>query len=119
MSLPVLLAVAHDRDLLERLQAQLGARYRSDYRVECIGDAEQALALLTELADDGADVALVLADAAFWEGRDGVALDRVRTLHGDAKRALLIEPDAWIDPEASDAIRDAIALGRIDYYVIE
>lgn len=118
MSLPVLLAFDEDRDALLILSAHLGARYREDYRVECLAEPDEALRLLTELADGGDDVALVLAGNGLWEAGDGEGLERIRRLHPHAKRALLVRPDAWTDQETSAAIRDSIALGQIDHYVI-
>lgn len=118
MSLPVLLAVSEDREVLKSLKAQLCPRYARDYRVECVGDTDEALDLLTDLADAGEELALVLAGNAVWEARGGEGLARVRKLHPHAKRALLVQPDAWVDQPTAQAIRDSIALGRIDYYVI-
>ena len=45
-------------------------------------------------------------------------LDEVRHLHPHAKRGLLIEWGDWGDPATGEAIFDAIARGRIDYYVL-
>jgi hypothetical protein len=53
MPLPVLLAVDEDRDALEDVETHLVRRYGRDYRVECLGDPEEALRLLTELAHAG------------------------------------------------------------------
>ena len=61
MRLPVLLAVDDDRDALDDVETQLVQRYAHDYRIESLGDPEEALRTLQELADGGEDVALVLA----------------------------------------------------------
>src|SRR5262245_3850907 len=118
MPLPVLLAVHEDRDVLASLEAQLAPRYARDYRVDCLADAEAALELLAELADEATEVALVLAGDALWDHAGGAGLDQVRTRHPHAKRALLIEPEALTDRPTAVAIRDSVALGRVDYYVI-
>ena len=61
MAVPVLLAFEPDHESLSFLQTQLVQRYSADYRVECLEDPDLALRRLTELADIGEDVALVLA----------------------------------------------------------
>jgi thioredoxin reductase (NADPH) len=107
---PVLLAVDEDRDALEDVAAQLVQRYSHDYRVESVSDPDEALRALQELADAGEDVALVLAASSNL-------LERVRQLHPHTGRALLVPGNASSDREVAAAIRDSIALGRIDYYV--
>ena len=118
MPLPLLLAVDEDHDALEDVETHLVRRYGRDYRVECLGDPEEALRLLTELAHAGEEVALVLAAKSLWDTTGGELLERVRQLHPHAKRALLVPYGAWTDPPTAEAIRDSLALGRIDYYVL-
>ena len=117
MGLSLLLAVDEDRDALAEVEAQLVRRYAQDYRVECLADPAQALRLLTELAHDGEEVALVVVrnPPARTTGID--LLDHVRQLHPHAKRALLVPSDVWGDQTTAEAIRSSLALGRIDYYV--
>ena len=117
MRLPVLLAVDDDRDALDTVETQLVQRYAHDYRVESIGDPEEALQTLQELADAGEDVALVLASSSLSSEPGRHLLERVRRLHPHAGRALLVPANVWADQSAADAIRDSMALGRIDYYV--
>ena len=73
--------------------------------------------LLTELAHDGEEVALVLARNPPSRTTGIELLDHVRQLHPHAKRALLVPPDTWADQTTAEAIRGSLALGRIDYYV--
>jgi thioredoxin reductase (NADPH) len=117
MPLPVLLAIDEDQGALEAVESQLARRYAPDYRVECLGDREEALRLVTELARAGEEVALVLAGKWLWDTTGGELLERVRELHPHAKRGLLVPSGAWADPPIAEAIRDSMALGRIDYYV--
>ena len=117
MSIPVLLAVDEDQGALGDVETQLVRRYARDYRVECLSGREEALALLTELAAAGEEVALVLAGKWLWDTTGGELLQRVRELHPHAKRGLLVPSGAWADPPTAEAIRDSMALGRIDYYV--
>jgi thioredoxin reductase (NADPH) len=117
MGLSLLLAVDEDRDALADVEAQLVRRYAHDYRVECLADPAEALRLLTELAEDGEEVALVLARNSPSRATGIELLDHVRQLHPHAKRALLVPPDAWMDQATAEAIRASLALGRIDSYV--
>jgi thioredoxin reductase (NADPH) len=48
----------------------------------------------------------------------GELLGRVHQLHPHAKRGLLIEWGGWGDRPTGEAIHDAMAHGRIDYYVL-
>ncbi len=117
MSQPLLLAVDEDRDALDDVEAPLVQRYGRDYRVECLADADEALRMLTGLARGGEDVALVLAATSFSRTTGSGLLERVRDLHPHAKRALLVPADAWADGPTADAIRESMALGRVDFYV--
>jgi thioredoxin reductase (NADPH) len=114
--LPVLVAV--DADVIEDVETQLVRRYGGDYRVEAFRDPDEALQALTELRDAGADVALVLVGQSLAGAAGDDLLDHVRRLHPQAKRALLVPANAWTDAAAAGAIRAAMALGRIDYYVL-
>jgi thioredoxin reductase (NADPH) len=117
MAAPLLLALEPDRERLQFLETQLTQRYSADYRVECLGDPDLALQRLTELADLGENVALVLAGNS--ETRAGWLMERVRELHPHAKCALLVPLDVWTDKSSADEIRASIALGRIHYYVVQ
>jgi thioredoxin reductase (NADPH) len=117
MSPPVLLAVDDDRDALDGVETQLVERYSHEYRVESLSDPEDALRMLQELADAGEDVALVLAASSLSSTSGSHLLEHVRRLHPQAGRALLVPGYFWTDETISDPIRNAMALGRIDYYV--
>jgi len=118
MPRPVLVAVDDDRECLSALKRELGDRYSRDYRIVCTASPEDALATLEKLAEDGEDVALVLADQ-WLPGTTGSELfGQVRRLHPHAKRGLLITWGGWGDPATGQAIFDSMAHGRIDYYVL-
>jgi thioredoxin reductase (NADPH) len=115
---PVLLAVDHDPAVLGDVERELRDRYATSYRVVCTGSPDEALELLRDLSDAGEDVAVVLA-GQWLPGTTGSALlERVRQLHPDAKRGLLVPWRAWGDRPTAEAILDAMALGQIDYYVL-
>ncbi len=116
---PLLLAVDRDPAALSRTEHELTRRYGGDYQVRAERSADDALRALEVLREEGAPVALVLADHRL-EGMTGAELlARVKALHPSAKRGLLIEWGGWGDPETASAIFEAMALGRIDYYVLK
>jgi thioredoxin reductase (NADPH) len=116
--LPIILAVDPDDDALARITAHLD-RYTHDYRVACRASTEEALAELERLRERGDRVAVVLAGRGEHGLRGEDLLERVNELHPHAKRGLLIEFGAWGDEDTADAIRRAMALGHIDYYVLK
>ena len=117
MPLPVLLIVDEHQDTLGDVETQLVQRCDGDYCVERVSDPERALHMLAKLAHAGGEVVLVLADKSLWDATGGKLLERVRELHPHAKRGLVVPAGAWADPPTAEAIRDSMALGRIDYYV--
>lgn len=118
-SRPLLLAVDEDADCLARVEEQLSRRYGDDYSVRAVRTAAEALAVLEEARDSGEPVALVLADQ-WLQGTTGAELlERTKPIHPAAKRGLLIAWGGWGDAATADAIFEAMALGRIDYYVLK
>jgi thioredoxin reductase (NADPH) len=119
---PVLLAVDDDPDALKRIAAELRRRYAADYRIYCESSADAAEKRLREMRRTGDDVAVVLADQWLLGalGDTGARLlGCVRELHPRAKRVLLIEWGAWRFDKTSEAIKEAMALGQIDYYLMK
>ena len=115
---PVLVAVDDDGECLSALERELSDRYSRDYRIICTPSPEDALSTLERLAQDGEEVALVLA-GQWLPGTTGSELfGQVRRLHPHAKRGLLITWGGWGDPATGEAIFDSMAHGRIDYYVL-
>jgi thioredoxin reductase (NADPH) len=119
MGLPVILAVEEDPDCRARVERQLARRYGGDYSVRTADSAAAALAALDRLREAGEPVALVLADQWLGETTGAELLAAVKPLHPAAKRGLLIEWGAWGDEGTAAAIFDAMARGRIDYYVLK
>jgi thioredoxin reductase (NADPH) len=118
MPAPMLLAVDADPDALGRVERELRDRYASSYRVVGTRSPDEALAILTELANAGEDVALVLAAQWLSETTGSELFERVRLLHPHARRGLLVSWGEWGDRRTAEAIFDSMALGRIDYYVL-
>jgi thioredoxin reductase (NADPH) len=120
MALPVIIATGgEDPDAFARLRTQLAERYASHYRIEPVRAPDDAGDLIDRLAADGSDVALVLAGPAALDGAGGGLFDHTRREHPHAKRALLISPMVWTDPIEAATIRGAMALGRIDHFLLE
>jgi thioredoxin reductase (NADPH) len=113
-SLPVLLLVDADPDALTRTAEELRRRYEPDYRVVIAASPGEGVERLDGLRDEGAQLALVLADQACTD-----LLERVRTLFPRAKRGLLIAWGEWANEETAQAVRESMALARIDYYVLK
>jgi thioredoxin reductase (NADPH) len=118
MPRPALLVVDEDPDALAAVESQLTQRYSHDYRVVGAGGAEEATQTLTELARSGDDVALVLSEQWMPGTTGSEFLARARELHPHAKRALLLAWGEWSDQPTAEAVLNAMALGRIDYYVL-
>jgi len=116
--LPLILAVDEDPEALERITSEL-QRYNRDYKVICGPSTQAALSQLESLRDRDAAVAVVLAARGTQELKGEELLERVHGLHPHAKRALLIPWGGWADDETADAIRNAMALGHIDYYALK
>ena len=119
MSLPVIVAVDADPQVLAAVRSQLVERYASRYRIECAAGDEEGTQLLPRLADEGVNVALVLSGRPARVTDHPPLIDEARRLHPLAKRALLVSRNAWSDPERADAIRRAMVLGRADHFVPE
>ncbi len=114
----VIIVVDDDSDARADVERELRVRFGRSYRIECVGAASDARALLELFAVAGDGVALVLAGRQL-EGEAGAALlDDARRLHPDARRALFITFSEMGDPVVGDAIFDEIARGRVDHYVI-
>jgi thioredoxin reductase (NADPH) len=118
MPRPVIVAVEHDRAALATVESQLSRRYDRDYRIVCLLDAVEAGSRLAQLRQEGVEVALVLVGQALPGGAADELLDLARGLHPHAKRVLLVDPNAWIEPPTARAIRTSMAFGRTDYYVV-
>ncbi len=116
---PVIVAVDDDPSSLGHVRAELERRYGRDYTVLCSTSADGALDELEKLRDTGDRVALVLADQWMPALTGGELLARVAAIHPHAKRALLVGWGDWADEPTAAAVREAMALGRIDYYALK
>lgn len=118
-SRPAIVAVVDDPDALGRITNELQRRYSEDYAVICEKSSRAALDLIEEMHRSGDRIALVLADQWMPEVEGSDLLARVHDLYPSTKRALLIAWGDWGDDPTADAVRTAMALGHIDYYVLK
>jgi thioredoxin reductase (NADPH) len=118
VSRPVLFAVDENQESLQAIEAELRDRYERGYRVVCVGSGPEAQAELARLAEAGDEVALVLAGEELGGAPGSEFLGRVRRLHPQAQRALLIDLGSWGQSPTGGEIFAAMALRRIEYYVI-
>jgi thioredoxin reductase (NADPH) len=116
---PAIFAVAADTAELGRLTNELQRRYGEDYRVVCEKSAHAAMEQIEGMRDTGERIALVLADQWMPELKGSELLARVHDLYPATKRALLIGWGDWGDEPTAAAVRHAMALGHIDYYVLK
>lgn len=119
MTFGAVVAVSEDPVVLDAVRAQLAGRYAHDYRIECLEDPDHALALLEALAEDGGELALLLATQATVEASGDALLDAAHRLHPQAKRAMLVTANAWTHPGTAEAIRASMSLGRVDHFLLE
>ncbi len=116
---PIILAVDDDPSAVGHLSVELQRRYDRDYRIVFETSPVAALAQLERMAERDERVALVLADQWMPELTGAALLERVKDLHPQAKRALLIAWGDWADELTAAAVRDAVARGCCDYYVLK
>ena len=112
---PMILAVDDDLEALRRLIRELEQRYGADYEVRCHRTPERAL----ETLEGAGAVALVLADQEMPGLGGADLLDRVRRLHPEAKRGLLVHWGDWARPERAGGMLAGMAESRFDYYVLK
>jgi thioredoxin reductase (NADPH) len=116
---PVILAVDDDPSSIGHISTELERRYDRDYQIVYSTSPKEALTQLEALRETDDRVALVLAAQWMPELTGAELLGRVCELHRNAKRVLLIGWGDWGDEPTADAMREAIALGRIDYYTLK
>ena len=116
---PMLLTVDADPFVLDRVEGELQRSFGSDFRVRGELEGDDALRILDSTHNLGQRVAVVLVDYALPEEQRAQVLGHARTLHPDARRAMLIDWGAWADRNVASAILTAMAVGDINYYVLK
>src|SRR5919198_1780622 len=116
---PVLLAVVPDPHQLDRIEGELQRGFGGDFRVRGEQSADDAVRILNSCSDQGQRVAVVLVDGDLPDDTRAGVLGAARSIHPDARRALLVEWGAWADRAMAGKILSAIATGDINYYVLK
>jgi thioredoxin reductase (NADPH) len=104
---------------LDRTEAELQRAFGSDFRVRGELGCEDAVTTLRRAHERGDLVAVVLVDDSFTGEARADLFSLVRSLHPDARRALLVDWGAWADRDSASAILHAMAVGHINYYVLK
>jgi thioredoxin reductase (NADPH) len=115
----LLLVVDADPMQLERSETELERAFGVDFRVRGELSAAAASECLQRAHELEQRVAVVLVDHRLADDERSAILDLSRTLHPDARRALLIEWGSWAKRSTASAILSAMAVGDINYYVLK
>ena len=113
----ILLSITAD-SARKSVQGELERRYAADYLIAPTQTAARACEVLSEVADRGEQVALILADDPSTVDGDETIFTKARRLFPDVRRGLLIEWGAWGNRETTESVLELMATGHIDYYVI-
>lgn len=116
---PLLLVVDADPERLERCETELERGFGVDFRVRGELTTAAAITCLQQAHDWGQRVAVVMVDHALADDARAEVFNASRTLHPDARRALLIEWGAWAERTTASAILSAMSVGDINYYVLK
>jgi thioredoxin reductase (NADPH) len=114
MQRPYFALVSEDASQLKELASDLKRRYEPDFQVLSWASASGALAMLADLGQTGAEVALLIADDRLAEMPAVDFLARAHELDPRAKRVLLTHRGDW--SPSHPAVR-ALAQGKIDYHL--
>lgn len=110
---PVILTVDDEPEVLRAVERDLRARYVEDYRIIGAGGGQEAIDTLSQLAQRGGTVALILADQRMPQVTGVDVLRASLDLFPEAKKALLT---AYADTDAAiSAINDV----SLDHYILK
>jgi thioredoxin reductase (NADPH) len=111
MSKPVLLAVDDEPDVLNAIERDLYAHFRTNYRIVKVGSGAEALKVVQELKQRGAEIALFVVDERM-PGMTGTEfLVEAMPLFPEARKVLLT---AYADTETAITAINKI---RLDQYL--
>jgi len=116
---PLLLAVDADARQLGRIEGELQRAFGADFRVRGELLPEDGVRTLQGAKDRGERAAVVLVDESFSDDARAKIFETARSLHPNAKRALLVAWGAWAHPESAQKILRSMAVGDISYYVLK
>jgi thioredoxin reductase (NADPH) len=116
---PLLLAVDADARLLGRIEGELQRAFGADFRVRGELLPEDAVRTLQGARHRQERVAVVLVDDSLADSARAEIFETARSLHPNARRALLVPWGAWAHPESAQKILRSMAVGDISYYVLK
>jgi thioredoxin reductase (NADPH) len=116
---PLLLAVDADSRQLSRIEGELQRSFGADFRIRGESLPEDAVRTLQGANSRHERVAVVLVDDGIPDDVRAEIFATARTLHPDARRALLVAWGAWAHPETAQKILQGMAVGDISYYVLK
>ncbi|HKH54720.1 MAG TPA: FAD-dependent oxidoreductase, partial [Propionibacteriaceae bacterium] len=116
---PLLLAVDSDSRQLGRIEGELQRSFGADFRIRGESSPEDAVRTLQGAHDRHERVAVVLVDDGIPDAARAEIFAIARTLHPDARRALLVAWGAWAHAETAQKILQGMAVGDISYYVLK
>lgn len=109
MSKPVILTVDDEPDVLNAIERDLRAHFRTDYRIVKVGSGSEALDVVRELKQRGANIALFMVDERM-PGMTGTQfLMEAITLYPAARKVLLT---AYADTETAITAINKIGLDQ-------
>jgi thioredoxin reductase (NADPH) len=113
MSLPLIIALDDDANVLQAISRDLKTKFRKEYRILSTESANEALLTLNDLKKKGETVALFVSDQRMPEMLGVEFLEQAKLIFPLAKRALLT---AYSDTDAAiKAINDV----QLDYYLMK
>jgi thioredoxin reductase (NADPH) len=109
MSKPVILTVDDDPDVLNAIDRDLRQHFRADYRIVKVNSGPEALDIVRQLKQRGANIALFLVDERMPKMTGTQFLMEAITLYPDARKVLLT---AYADTETAITAINKIGLDQ-------
>ena len=116
MAKPIILALDDDAGALQITEQILRNRYSVSYEVVCERSPASVLEWLRAWQAEGQQIAMLLISQRLSELTGTEFLNRACTYCPHAKRVLLFDRT---DFASMEAVRRAMALGQIDYYIVK
>lgn len=116
---PLLLVLEQDPRRLQRVTGELQRFFGSNHLVRGELTAGAALETLDGAHDRGERVAMVLVDGGLDDASRSDVLTSARSLHPEARRAMLLPWGAWADRATGRRVLADMAVRHIDCYVLE
>ncbi len=113
MKKPIIMAVDDDPQVIRAVSRDLRKQYKKEYRIISTDSAKEALESLSELKNQGQEIALFVSDQRMPEMLGVEFLEKAKSIFPKAKRVLLT---AYSD---TNAAIQAINEVQLDYYLMK